>query len=193
MPLGRPKQRTMCTARQDRLAHQGFAGFVGMSILLLYSGCAQLDQMLGRETAAVESAQPAQAAAPVPVAAENRPAQAAEPISKSAVKKKTDESRPSSVATEPRQQAPVHVPAHPTAPAAGVAKQPEPAAKQSEQNTAITEKEQPSKEKKSRVASDKKSKKSPKSQAESQPPTEDVFLPPVPLPSKPAAIGGSGG
>lgn len=163
--MGRLKQRAMWVTRQDRPSHRGFAGLLGISFLLLFSGCAQLDQLLGKQADADKPA---------------LPVQATEPVSKPAAKKKADESRPSSVATEPRQQAPAH------APAAGVAKPSEP-------DKAFTEKEQSLKEKKSRVASDRKSKKSPKPQAEIQPPTEDDFLPPIPLPSKPAAIGGSGG
>ena len=159
--MGKPKQRTMWTARQDRPAQQGFVGVIGISFLLLFSGCAQLDQLLGKQPDDGKS---------------TPPAQATEPVSKPVAKKKTVEPHPSSVA-----------------PATGVAKQPEPTEKQSEQDKILAEKEQLLKEKKSRVASDKKSKKTPKSQAELQPPTEDVFLPPIPLPSKPAAIGGSGG
>jgi hypothetical protein len=136
---------------------------------------------------------PAQAVAPTPAAAEKHRVQTTEPISKPLTKKKADESRQSSVATEPRHQAPSHIPANPIEPAAGAAKQPEPAVKQSEQDRALAEKELSMKEKKSQVASDKKSRKSSKPQVKPQTPTEDVFLPPVPIPSKPAAIGGSGG
>jgi hypothetical protein len=74
-----------------------------------------------------------------------------------------------------------------------VAKPPEADLKKSDQDRVLAEKDQLKKEKKSRATSDKKSKKSPKSGTESKPSTEDVFLPPIPLPSKPAAIGGSGG
>ena len=164
--MGRLKQRAMWIPRPDRPSQRGLVGLLGISFLLLFSGCAQLDQLLGRQPDAGKSAPPIQAT---------------EPVSKPVAKKKADESRSSSIVTEPRQQAPVH------APASGVAKQ-------SEQEKALTDdKEQSLKEKKSRVASDRKLKKSPKPQAEPQPPTEDAFLPPVPLPSKPAAIGGSGG
>lgn len=191
--MGRPKQRTMWSTGRNWPSRERLAGFFGISLLFLFSGCAQLDQLLGKEAETGKSAPPAQVAAPEPAATKKPMAKATEPTSKPLVKKKAEESRPSSVATEPRQQAPSHVPVNPTAPATGLAKQPEPAVNQSEQDKALAEKEQPLKEKKSRVASDRKSRKSPKSQAEPQPPTEDVFLPPVPLPSKPAAIGGSGG
>jgi hypothetical protein len=90
-------------------------------------------------------------------------AQDKDPAKKQATKKKADESPPTS-ATEGT-------------------------VRQSDQEKALAEK----KEAKSHVASGTKPKKLPKSQTESHPPTEDVFLSPVPLPSKPAAIGGSGG
>lgn len=163
--MGRRKQQAMWIPRPDRPSQRGSVGLLGISFLLLFSGCAQLDQLLGKQPDAGTSAPPVQTT---------------EPVSKPVAKKKADESRPPSIATEPRQQAPLH------APASGVAKQ-------SEQEKALTDKEQSLKEKKSRVASDRKLKKSPKPQAEPQLPTEDDFLPPVPLPSKPAAIGGSGG
>jgi hypothetical protein len=72
-----------------------------------------------------------------------------------------------------------------------VASEPEPDIKKTEQDKTLVEKEQASKEKKSRAASDRKSRKSAKPKPSTE--TEDDFLPPVPPPSKPAAIGGSGG
>jgi hypothetical protein len=183
----------MWRTRRDWPSRERLACFFGISLILLFSGCAQLDQLLGKGAEAGKPAPPAQTVAPTPAADEKHPVQATEPISTPLTKKKADESRPSSVVTEPRQQVPSHVPANPIEPVAGAAKQPEPAVKQSEQDKALAEKEPPLKEKKSRVATDKKSKKSPKPQVKPQTPTEDAFLPPVPIPSKPAAIGGSGG
>ena len=163
--MGRPRQRTLYTAWRYRLSLEGLAlPIVGLFLLLLVPGCAQQ----------------AQTAAPA------KADQTTEPISKSVVKKKKPEDAHSAgVVADPHQQMPSHAPTHPSVPAAGTAKQPD-------QDKALAEADQSQKDKKSRVASDKK-KKSAKSQVESQPPTEDVFLSPIPLPSKPAAIGGSGG
>lgn len=171
--MDRLQQRATCTAQDDQPSHRGLTGFLGIAFLLFLPGCAQLDQLMGKQKNADGSAPQTQAAEPAPAtpAATNHPVQSAEPAAKSSPSKKTAES-------------------HSTA--AGQAKQGEPATQQLEQDKALAEKEQ-NKEKKSRVASDKKSKKSPKTHAEPQPPTEDVFLPPIPLPSKPASIGGSGG
>jgi len=148
--MGRSRQQTKCSWRQRRPYHHGLITFLGVSFLLLFAGCAQLDQLMGKQAASDEQP-PAQNANAAP--AKNQ-----------------------------------------VAPAAGVVKHPQPDPKQADHDKALAERDQPQKEKKSHVASDKKStKKPPKPQAESQPPTEDVFFSPVPLPSKPAAIGGSGG
>jgi len=155
--MGRPKQRMMCPARQYRPSREGFSLPIGISFLLLFPGCAQLDQMMDKQAAPTE----------------NSPVQATEPVSKSSAKKKrSEDARPAS--------------------AAGMSKQPEPALNLPDQDKGLADTDQSQKEKKSHVASDKK-KKPARPHAELQPPTEDVFLPPVPLPSKPAAIGGSGG
>jgi outer membrane biosynthesis protein TonB len=150
--MGRPKQRTMWSTGRNWPSRERLAGFFGISLLFLFSGCAQLDQLLGKEAEAGKSAPPAQVAAPEPSATPKPTAKATEPTSKPLVKKKAEESRPSSVATEPRQQAPSHVPVNPTAPATGLAKQPEPAVNQSEQDKALAEKEQPLKEEIAKVS-----------------------------------------
>lgn len=161
--MGRPRQRTLHPAWRYRPSREGLALPI-VGLFLLFL--------------VPGCAQQAQTAAPAKVD------QTTEPISKSVVKKKKPEdAHPTSVAKESHQQAP----------SAGMSKQPEPASKQPEQDKALAEKDQLKKETSARVASDKKSRKSPKSQAEAQPPTDDVFLSPIPLPSKPAAIGGSGG
>jgi hypothetical protein len=166
--MDRPRQRTECSAQQHWPYHYGLTAFLGLSFLLFFAGCAQLDQLMGKQAASAES-QPT--------------AQGKDPAAKQATTKKTDEAPSPGVAKEPPQRASSTTAAHPSAPTAGTAKQ-------TDQEKALAEK----KEKKSHVASDKKStKKLPHSQAEPQPPTEDVFLSPIPLPSKPAAIGGSGG
>jgi hypothetical protein len=182
-------QQTERTAWQRWSPRHKGAAFSAVIFLLLFPGCAQLDQMRGKQADSSEQALPAQAAgtapsAPAPV---NTQAQTAESTSKPGAKKKTDDSHQASATKESSP-----APANPAASMSGVVKQSDPAAKQSEQDKALAEKEQSQKEKKSRVSSDKKKKPS-KPQADSQPPTEDVFLSPVPLPSKPAAIGGSGG
>jgi hypothetical protein len=186
-----PKQRIQPPARQDRPSHHGLAVLLGISCLSFLSGCAQLDQLMGKHTDAVE---PAQTAAPKPHGSPPAapPVQAAEPPRKPIVTKKPAEPRhaPTSVAKDPLPEAPAAVPATPST---GVTKALEPQTKKPDQEKALVETDQPKKEKNSRAASDKKSKKSPKPQGESKPPTEDASLPPVPLPSKPAAIGGSGG
>jgi hypothetical protein len=98
-------------------------------------------------------------------------------VEKQTTKKKTTNSPPPGVAKEPPQRG--------LSPTATVG-----TARQADQEKALAEK----KEKKPRVASGKRStKKLPSPQTEPRPPTEDDFLSPVPLPSKPAAIGGSGG
>ena len=157
MYMDRPRQRIECSGQQQWPCHYGLAPFLGVSFLLLFTGCAQLDQLMGKQAASAES-QPT--------------AQGKDPAVKQATKKKADESPTSGVVKEPPQRAPSTTTAKPT-----------------DQEKALAEK----KEKKSHVASDRKPKKLPKSQTESQLPTEDVFLSPVPLPSKPASIGGSGG
>lgn len=167
MYMGRPRQRTGCSAQQHRPCHYGLTACLGLSFLLFFAGCAQLDQLMGKQAASAES---------------QSTTQDKDPAAKQATKKKTDGSLPPGVAKEPSQRASSPTAAHPSAPTAGTTKQ-------TDQEKALAEK----KEKKSHVASDRKPKKLPKSQAESQPPTEDVFLSPVPLPSKPASIGGSGG
>lgn len=170
--MDRSRQRTECSAQQHWPCHCELTVFLGLSFLLLFTGCAQLDQLMGRQAASTDPQPPAQSRV-----------QDKEPAEKQSTKKKADESPPSGVAKESPQRAPSATAAHPSAPTVGTAKQ-------TDQEKALAEK----KEKKSRVAADRKStKKQPKSQAESQPPTEDVFLSPIPLPSKPAAIGGSGG
>lgn len=157
MYMDRPRQRTECSVQQHWPCHYGLAPFLGVTFLLLFTGCAQLDQLMGK---------PAGSAEPQPTAQDKDSA------AKQATKKKTDGSPTPGVVKEPPLRAPSAATAKPT-----------------DQEKAVAEK----KEKKSHVASDRKPKKLPKSQAESQPPTEDVFLSPVPLPSKPASIGGSGG
>jgi hypothetical protein len=190
--MGRPKQRILRTARRSRPVPEGFARLTGTACLLLLAGCAQLDQMMGKQAPAGELAQPAQTPTSVTPTTENPPAQAAEPASKPVAKKKSDDAHQSGAVKDSHQQTPSPASAHAPAASTGVGKQPEPVVKQPGQDKAATEKEQPSNEKKARAASDKK-KKPAKPQAEPQPPAEDVFLSPVPLPSKPAAIGGSGG
>lgn len=170
--MDRPRQRTEGTVQQCRPCHNAFVSFLGLSFLLLFAGCAQFDQLMGKQAASAEPQPLTQSENPASnvstPASEKNPAQAVESASKPTAKKKTDGSHP--------------------------AKQSEPELKQTDQDKVLAEKDQLRKEKKSHAAADRKStKKSPKSQAESQPPTEDVFLSPIPLPSKPAAIGGSGG
>lgn len=170
-----PKQRIQPPARQDRPSHHGLAVLLGISCLSFLSGCAQLDQLLGKQSNTTEPSPPAQATVP---ARENRPVQATKPVSKPDATTKAGMSSPPVTAAVPPPQAPSH--------------KPEPAISKSEPSKAPAETSQPKKEKKSRIAS-KKSKKSTPPHAESTPPTEDDFLSPIPLPSKPAAIGGSGG
>jgi hypothetical protein len=189
--MDRPKQRIMHTARQNRPSLDTRVLPIGFSALLLLAGCAQLDQLMGRQAASNEPAPPAETAAPAPVTPtpEAHPVQATEPAPKSAEQKKTDDTRQPGTVKESHHQTPAHAPGQQTAPAEGVAKQTDPATKQPDQDKALAEKEQPKKEKKSRAASDKKKKPA----KEAPLPPEDVFLSPIPLPSKPAAIGGSGG
>jgi hypothetical protein len=185
----------MSPALHDRLARRELAGCIGISILLFLPGCAQLDQLMGKPADAADSApttQTAESASAAP-APDGRPDQAVVPASKLTEQKKAEESKPAGAAKEPPPQRPPQSPAQSAVPASGVIRQPEPDLKKTDQDKALAEKDQTKKEKKPRAASDKKSKKSPKSDAESKSPTEDVFLPPIPLPSKPAAIGGSGG
>jgi hypothetical protein len=180
--MDRPRQRTEGAVQQYRPCHDGFAPFLGVAFLLLFTGCAQFDQLMGKQTAPQQPAQSTNSTPAVSTSvSENNPVQTAEPASKPAAKKKTDGSHPAGVAKEPHPQAP----AHQVAPTAGTAKQSEPELKQADQDKVLAGKDQLKKEKKSRAAADKKSTK--------KPPAEDAFLSPIPLPSKPAAIGGSGG
>ncbi len=181
--MDRPRQRTEGTVQQCRPCHDVRVSFLGLSFLLLFAGCAQFDQLMGKPAASAESQPPAQSANPVPnvstPASEKSPVLTDESANKPTAKKKADGSHPASAAKDTHPQAPSHAPAHPVTPATGTAKQPEPELKQADQGKALA------KEKKPREAADKKSTK--------KPPAEDVFLSPIPLPSKPAAIGGSGG
>ena len=192
--MDRPRQLFQPSTRQDRLSYPGLAVLFGISCLSFLSGCAQLDQLMGKRADAVEPAPPAQTAAPTPPPSvpETQPVKAAKPSAKPAATQKAEEPRhvPAATAKDPLQRAPA-VPE--AAPVTGVAKESESQIKKTDQDKALAETDQPKKEKKSRVASDKKSKKSPRSQDEPKSPTDDLSLPPVPLPSKPAAIGGSGG
>lgn len=183
--MGRPNLEAICALREVERSLQGAAGYLGLSVLLLMSGCAQLDQLMGKVTGkGVDSVEPApgvsthSATPPPPAQSDVKP-----------VKKTPNDVQPANADTESLPQTPVAAPARPPTEAAGVAHEPDPDSKNSEQDKALVEKEQPSKEKKSRVASDRKSKKS----AKPKPSAEDDFLPPLPPPSKPAAIGGSGG
>ena len=167
--MDRPRQRTEGTVQQYRPCHDGRVSFLGLSFLLLFTGCAQFDQLMGKPAASAEPQPPAQSANPVPnvsaPASEKSPVPTDEPANKPTAKKKADGLHPASTAKD--------------TPATGTAKQLEPELKQADQGKALA------KEKKPREAADKKSTK--------KPPAEDVFLSPIPLPSKPAAIGGSGG
>lgn len=151
--------------RQSPFALFAFGAVLVCSLLL--SGCAQFNQLMGTSAESTE-AQPAPAqepAAPATVTAPSQPA-----------------SSPSTGSHSPDTK-----PARKAVVAPGQPIGPEP--KQAP-DKAVAEKEQSKKDKKTSVASDKKSAKKP-AKPEAQP--EDAFLPPVPLPSKPAAIGGSGG
>lgn len=185
----------MSSARHDRSARCELAGFIGIALLLLLPGCAQLDQLMGKQADPAGSSPTTQTTEPATAApgSDSGMAQPAVPAAKPTEQKKAEESKPAGVANEPSNQTPSPAPTQSAAPAAGVAKQPEPDLKKTDQDKTLVEKDQPKKGKKPRVTSDKKSKKSPKSDAGAKSPTEDVFLPPIPLPSKPAAIGGSGG
>jgi len=179
--MGRPEQSAIYRTRQYRPSPQGLAGLLGLSFLFLMSGCAQLDRLMGKGTNSVEPTPsvPAHSAIPAePAESELKP-----------VTKTSDDAQPVNAAIEPLPQPPVAAPARPPTPASDAAKQPETDIKKTEQDKALAEKDRAPKEKKSHAASVRKSKKS----AKPKPTTEDAFLPPVPLPSKPAAIGGSGG
>jgi hypothetical protein len=143
MHVDRPRQPIECSAQHQWPYRFRLIPFLGLSVLLSFTGCAELDQLMGKQTAAE----------PLPAAQDKDQAKT------QVTKKKADESQPSAASSTATQE------------------------------KALAEK----KETKSHVAADKKPKKLPKSQTEPQPPTEDVFLSPVPLPTKPAAIGGSGG
>ncbi len=179
--MGQPNPEAIRTLREVRRSLQGVAGFLGLSVIVLLSGCAQFDQLMGKVMG--KGTDPVQPAPAVPTQRAT-PTPPAEPDVKT-----PDGVQPAKAATESLPQAPVAAPARPPPPAASAASEPEPEIKSSEQDKTLVEKEQPSKEKKSRAASDRKSKKS----AKPKPSTEDDFLPPIPPPSKPAAIGGSGG
>ena len=135
----------------------------------LLSSCAQLDQLMGTSAESTEAAQSAPSQEPAPQA--------------------TVTGKPASLqstGTGPATKAghEQHAPLATAQPAGPDSKQ--------AHDKAVAEKDQVKKDKKSGLASDKKSAKKP-SKPEAQPQPDDTFLPPVPLPSKPAAIGGSGG
>lgn len=179
--MGRSELRSFRIAWEGRLSHQGVVGYLGLCALLLMPGCAQLDRLMGKGTNSLEPA-------PSVPAQNATQAQPAEPEIKPATKT-PDDVQPANAATESPPQTPVAAPARPPTPALDAANEPKPDIKKTEQDKTLVEKEQAPKEKKSRAASDRKSRKT----AKPKPSTEDDFLPPIPLPSKPAAIGGSGG
>jgi hypothetical protein len=179
--MDRPTHRATGNGQPPWLVLRRFTALVGSSFLFFLSGCAQLEHVMGRQAEPAAPAPQTQAApqATAAPATEPSPVQTVEPALKPATEKKADESDQAGVAKEPPAQAS-------SAAQAGGAPKP------SEPDKALVDKEQAHKEKKARV-SDKKKKPAKKPQAEPPSPTEDVFLPPPPLPSKPAAIGGSGG
>ena len=179
--MGRPNREAICTPQEVTRPLQGIAGYLGLSILLLMSGCAQIDQLMGNGTDSVKPA-------PGVSTQKATPPQPAQSVVKPVTKTPSD-GPPANATTESLPQTPVAAPARPPTEATGMAQEPDPESRNSEQDKALVEKEQPAKEKKSRAASDRKSKKS----AKPRPPAEDDSLPPLPPPSKPAAIGGSGG
>jgi S-DNA-T family DNA segregation ATPase FtsK/SpoIIIE len=160
-----------------------------VAVPLLAGGCAQFNQLMGTPAEHTATVQPAPAQEPTPQTTATPPA--AEPASPHgkvstgpelklestpavAPKSETSHEQPaqaaSSVPSQPAQPADIAQPVAPESKAAA--------------DKAVAEKGQSPKVKKSTKKSSKPAKKS-------QP--EDAFLPPVPLPSKPAAIGGSGG
>lgn len=182
--MDRPRQRAICPTRQCRPSRQGLAGFLGLSFLLLLPGCAQLDQLMGKMGMGTESVEPAPSV-PDQEKITTHPAKSeVKPVAKT-----PHDVQPAKAATESLTKTPVAAPARPPTTATGAAIDPEPEIKKTEQDKALVEKDQTQKEKKSRAASERKSKHIEKH----IPSTEDAFLPPVPPPSKPAAIGGSGG
>ena len=153
---------------------------------LLLSSCAQLNQFMGKPAEPTETAQPVPAQEPAPQATVTTPS--------------TESASPRSVETGSPETKPAHKAAGAPSPkasheqtsqAAATAQPTGPDSKQTS-DKAVAEKDQPKKDKKASAASDKKSTKK-SSKPETKPQPEDAFLPPVPLPSKPAAIGGSGG
>ena len=144
---------------------------------VLLSSCAQLNQLMGRSAEPTEAAQSAPAQEPAPQATVTAPSGGPASVQSTGTGK--------TVATPAAKAG--HEQRAPSATA-------QPAGPDSKQahDKAVAEKDQVKKDKKSSLASDKKSAKKP-SKPEAQPQPDDTFLPPVPLPSKPAAIGGSGG
>ena len=183
--MDRPRQRATCSARQYPLSLCGLTVILVLGSGFFLSGCAQLDQLIGKVTG--KSANSAESEPGVPPQ-EQITAHPAEPSTKP-VDKTSDGIPAAKAAEEPLPQTPVAAPARPPTAATGALGEPAPEIKKTEQDKTLVEKDQTPKEKKSRATSDRKSRKS----AKPKPSTEDVYLPPVPLPSKPAAIGGSGG
>ena len=169
-------QPMQCNRRMKLINRQPLSALITLGAVLTFplilSSCAQLDQLMGTSAESTEAAQSAPSQEPAPqatvTAPSGGPASAQSTGSGPAAKAGHEQHAPSATA--------------------------QPAGPDSKQahDKAVAEKDQAKKDKKSGLASDKKSAKKPsKPEARTQP--EDAFLPPVPLPSKPAAIGGSGG
>lgn len=184
--MGSPEKRTACASRQSRSSCHGPIETLGLSFLLLLSGCAQFDRFLGDVKG--KGFGSAESSSPTALEQGNAQTQPQDPGTKP-VAKTSDEPQPEKLQSESRPQQPEAAQAQPAVPAAGAPKEPEPEIKRPEPDKALAEKDHAPKEKRPHAASTKKSKKP----AASKPSTEDAFLPPVPLPSKPPAIGGSGG
>jgi hypothetical protein len=156
---------------------------------LFLSGCAQFSQLMGTPAESTEAAQSAPAQDPASQATVTAPPTV--PASPQSTGTTGPETKPAkkAVGTPSPKASPgqaSHTPSSAASQQVSPAATAQPAGPDSKQDRdkAVAEKEQPAKSKKS-------SKKSSKPEAKPQP--EDAFLPPVPLPSKPAAIGGSGG
>lgn len=192
--MNQPTQHIECRGRKNWSCPSDILVFGCVLVLpLLVAGCAQLDQMLGKSSETTEPAQAqersSKAAATTPATTEQATPPGTVTPSPGPKPAGTAASSPEpGIGQKPTPQASVSAPPQPVTPS-GVVQPSDPDSKQG-QEKALAEKDSPKKEKKPRVAADKKPS---KKQSKPHPPTEDASLPPLPLPSKPAAIGGSGG
>lgn len=194
-PMASPEQAPTSFVRLERSSHDGCRVLFGSVLLLLFlQGCAADHQLTGHGGDSLGPASPASSAPPVSTPGRHS-IQAAESGSRPSGPKTAEGQAASSVGQQSRSPALTTTPSPTPSPAhsAGTTTRIEPASSHPAADKDLAEKDRSKREKDSRATSDKREKKPSQPRDGSRPRTNDAHLPPVPPPSKPAAIGGSGG